>query len=233
MVAAWKLAATAIGKDIILPPPERVLSVFVGLAGSARFLSAFWATALRGLAGFGLSMVLGSAIGFASGSSPRFARFVSPVMTVIKATPVLAVILLALIWFPTGFVPVFSAVVMAMPVVAADVAAGISSTDRRLLEMAAAYGVSPIDRALHVRLPYAVPHFVAGARNALGLSWKVVVAGEVLSQPARALGTGMQTARIMLETAEVFAWAAAGVLLCAVTDALFGLAMRKLSWPTR
>jgi NitT/TauT family transport system permease protein len=73
---------------------------------------------------------------------------------------------------------------------------------------------------------------VAGAKNALGLSWKVVVAGEVLSQPARALGTGMQNARIMLETAEVFAWAAAGVLLCALSDALFDRLARKFSWPT-
>jgi len=55
--------------------------------------------------------------------------------------------------------------------------------------------------------------------STLGLAWKVVVAGEVFSQPIHALGTGMQGARIQLETAEVFAWASAGILLCALTDA--------------
>ena len=60
-----------------------------------------------------------------------------------------------------------------------------------------------------------------------------MVAGEVLSQPAYAVGTGMQNARVMLETAEVFAWAAVGILLCAASDALFDLLSRRLSWATK
>jgi NitT/TauT family transport system permease protein len=71
------------------------------------------------------------------------------------------------------------------------------------------------------------PHLVSASHSALGLCWKVVVAGEVLSQPARALGSGMNRARIELETAEVFAWTFAGILLCAVTDVAFKLLRRR------
>ncbi len=232
IIALWKLGALAVGIDMILPPPERVLAVFAGLIGSPRFLQALGATALRGLAAFGLSLLLGGIVGFFMGSSPRFRLLIAPALTVIRATPVLAIILLALVWFPSGVVPIFSALVMAFPVVAADFAAGVSSTDRRLLEMATLFGLTRRSIALELRIPSALPHLLAGAKNALGLSWKVVVAGEVLSQPARALGTGMQNARIMLETAEVFAWAAAGVMLCALSDALFDRLARKFSWPT-
>ncbi len=232
LIALWKLGALAVGIDMILPPPERVLAVFAGLVASPRFLGALGATALRGLAAFGLSMLLGGVVGYFMGSSPRFKGLIRPAFTIIRATPVLAVILLALVWFPSGFVPIFSALVMAFPVVASDFAAGVSSTDQRLLEMATLFGLSRKAIALELRIPSALPHLVAGAKNALGLSWKVVVAGEVLSQPAQALGTGMQNARIMLETAEVFAWAAAGVILCALSDALFDRLARKFSWPT-
>jgi len=222
-----------IGTEIILPSPERVLSTLVGIASTERFLAALGATAVRGLSAFGLSMVLGVSLGFAAGVSRRFESLLGPGLTVIRATPVLAVILIALIWFPAGVVPVFSAVVMAFPVVAADVAAGVRSADPRLVDMARSFGVSRHDTALSVRLPSAMPHVVSAAKNAVGLSWKVVVAGEVLSQPLNALGTGMQNARVMLETAEVFAWAATGVLLCALSDALFDALAKRLAWPTK
>lgn len=225
--------ALGIGTDIILPPPERVLTTLFDVLASKRFASALGATTLRGLSAFGISMLLGVGAGFAAGISPRFEAFLAPGLTIIRATPVLAVILIALIWFPSGVVPVFSAVIMAFPVVAADVSAGVRSADHRLLEMAEAFGVSRRNTSLYIRLPSAMPHVVSAAKNAVGLSWKVVVAGEVLSQPIHALGTGMQNARIMLETAEVFAWAAVGVLLCTVSDAAFDILAKRLSWPTK
>jgi ABC-type nitrate/sulfonate/bicarbonate transport system permease component len=55
-----------------------------------------------------------------------------------------------------------------------------------------------------------------------------VVAGEVLSQPLRALGSGMQESRVLLETPRVLAWAAASILLCGLTEWAFGLAAKAV-----
>jgi NitT/TauT family transport system permease protein len=79
-------------------------------------------------------------------------------------------------------------------------------------------------------VPAALPHILAAARNSLGLAWKVVVSGEVLSQPAFAIGTGMQAARQNLETVEVFAWVAAVIVLCAISDFIFTMVARILPW---
>lgn len=232
-IGLWKAGALAVGKEIILPAPERVFLVFISLFGKARFLEALLSTALRGLAAFALSMLLGSILGFASGTSRRLDALLSPILVVVKATPVLAIILLALIWFPSGVVPVFSALIMSFPVVMADISEGIKNTDSRLLDMAMLFGLGPARTALQIRLPSALPHFVSAARASLGLSWKVVVAGEVLSQPRNALGTGMQAARVLLETGEVFAWALAAILLCASGDFIFAILSRRLAWSTR
>jgi NitT/TauT family transport system permease protein len=233
MLALWKLVSAGIGAEIILPAPERVVSTLLGILFTPRFALALGATALRGLAAFTVSMVLGIALGMATGASARARTLTAPMLTVVRATPVLAVILLAMIWFPSGVVPVFSAVVMAFPVVAADVAAGVRSADPRLLAMARSFGVSKHDTLMGIRVPSALPHVLSAARNAIGLSWKVIVAGEVLSQPAHAVGTGMQNARIMLETAEVFAWAAVGIALCAISDAVFEAIARRMAWPLK
>jgi NitT/TauT family transport system permease protein len=203
------------------------------LLASPRFIEAIGATALRSLAAFSIAMLAGSIAGFLSGISSRFKAMLSPPLTILRATPVLAIILLAMIWFPTDIVPVFSAFIMSFPVVSEHVATGVRSVDRRLVDMAHSFGASPLDIARSIRIPSAMPQVLSAARSALGLSWKVVIAGEVLSQPARAIGTGMQEARLVLETAEVFAWAVAGIMLCAVGDGLFDLVTKRFLWPTR
>lgn len=227
VVAAWKAAAAAIGRDIILPSPERVLAEAIALFPTPRFLSALLATFLRGLTAFGLSAVLGIAAGLASGAWPLFGAALAPIMTAIRATPVLALVLIALLWFPSGFVPIFSAFLMAFPVMTTSAAEGARAADPRLVEMSTLFRVPRRDVFLRLRLPAAVPHLLSGSKSSLGLTWKVVVAGEILSQPRMALGTGMQESRVLLESAGVFAWAFAAILLCGITEWLLGKATEK------
>jgi NitT/TauT family transport system permease protein len=79
-----------------------------------------------------------------------------------------------------------------------------------------------------------IPYLLAGARSSLSLCWKVIVAAEVIAQPARSLGAGMQAAKAMLETTELFAWTAATVLLAGLTEtALFALRKRGFHGPRR
>ena len=227
LLGLWALAAHAVGSELVLPSPLRVARSVVELFPTPRFLTALQATFLRGIAAFALSMAAGTAVGLACGLSPGLGYALTPALTVIRATPVLAVILLALIWFSPGAVPVFAAVLMAFPVVVADVRQGVRSADPKLLEMARLFRLRRVDRLTSVYAPAVAPHLSSAAHSALGLCWKVVVAGEVLSQPVRALGTGMNRARIELETAEVLAWTLAGILLCALTDLAFKLARRR------
>jgi NitT/TauT family transport system permease protein len=229
LLLAWEVASLAMGKEIILPSPARVLGAAIALYPSQRFLADLGATFLRGLAAFGLSAGLGLAAGLASGQKPIFGAALAPVLTAIRATPVLALVLIALLWFPAGFVPIFTAFLMAFPIMATSAAEGALAADPRLLEMARLFRVPRREVFFKLRLPSAAPHLLAGAKNALGLSWKVVVAGEILSQPAKALGSGMQESRLLLESASVFAWALAAVALCGSTEWALGLAARRAS----
>lgn len=227
VLGTWAAAAHFVDSEIVLPSPLRVARSAAVLFPTAKFLLALQATFLRGLASFGISMAAGIAVGLACGLSSPLAYAMAPALTITRATPVLAVILLALIWFPSGTVPIFAAVLMAFPVVVGDVRQGVRSADPKLLEMARLFQLRRRDRLRSIYAPAMAPHLVSASHGALGLCWKVVVAGEVLSQPARALGTGMNRARIELETAEVFAWTLAGILLCALTDLAFKLIRRR------
>jgi len=217
------------GKELVLPSPESVIAAAAALYPTPRFLEALGATFLRGLAAFGISAALGMAAGLAAGLRPLFGAALAPLLTSIRATPVLALVLIALLWFPSGFVPIFSAFLMAFPIMVTSASEGATAADPRLLEMASLFRVPRATVFLKLRLPAAMPHLIAGAKNALGISWKVVVAGEILSQPERALGSGMQESRLLLETASVFAWAFAAVVLCALTEWAFSFAARRVT----
>jgi NitT/TauT family transport system permease protein len=227
LLLAWKAAAIAVGTELVLPSPERVLAEAVALFPTPRFLSALLATFLRGLAAFGISAVLGAAAGLASAARPLLGAAIAPVLTVIRSTPVLALVLVVWLWFSSDMVPVFTAFLMAFPVMVTSAREGARAADARLLEMSALFRVPRREVFLRLRLPAAAPHLVAGAKNALGLTWKVVVAGEMMSQPRLALGTGMQASKFQLETPSLFAWVIAAILLCGLTEWLLGLAAGK------
>jgi len=222
LLGIWQAGASLVGKDIILPSPYRVFVELIALAPTADFAAAVGGTFARGLEAFAISTLAGSVAGFASGRFDLVRAALAPLLTTIRATPVLALILLALLWFPAGFVPVFAAFLMAFPVMAASATEGAKAAPAELLEMAALFQVPPRRVLFELRIPAAFPFFAAGARASLGLSWKVVVAGEVLSQPRFAIGTGLQSSRLLLETPRVFAWAFAAILLCGLAEWLFG-----------
>jgi ABC-type nitrate/sulfonate/bicarbonate transport system ATPase subunit len=137
----------------------------------------------------------------------------------------MAVILIAFLWFGQERTPVFTAFLIVFPVMAANTSAGVRAVDLKLVELARVYGLSRPQRLGALYLPAIAPFIVGGLRSALSLCWKVVVAAEVLVQPLRALGTGMQRAKAQLETAELFAWTAAAVLAAALAQGLLTLAL--------
>jgi len=229
LLIAWQLLAVIMGSALILPAPFPVLSRLVGLASTPRFLEAALFSFLRVLSALLLALPAASAVGVAAGLDPRARAFLRPLFSVVGATPVLSVILIALLWFGQDRTPIFTAFLMIFPVMAANATEGVLSVDAGLSEMALSYRLSWKTRLWHLYIPTLSPFLFAGARSSLSLAWKVVVAAEVLSQPRFALGSGMQAAKAQLETTDLFAWTAATVLLAGLCEAVLVFLRRRFS----
>ncbi len=231
LLLVWEFVSILVASTLILPGPIAVLQALVKLSRDASFWLSVGGSFLRVLEAFGVSIALGVSTGILSGIFPEIRDVLSPIMTGIRATPVLALILLAMFWFTASQVPVFSAVLMAFPLMHTAAESGVLAVDEKLLQMSHLFSVPWKTILLKLRFPSAMPYILTGAKNALGLSWKVIVAGEVLSQPRFSLGTGMQEARLSLETPSVFAWALTTIVLCGVTEYLFGICINKWVHP--
>jgi NitT/TauT family transport system permease protein len=223
LLICWEAASRISGSELILPGPLPVLNRFIALLKTEKFLRSLLNSFIRVILGIAISAPLGILLGIAAGLNPRVRAFFSPLFSVISATPVMSVILIAFLILGQERTPVFTAFLMVFPVMAANTMAGIGAVDRGLKEVAAIYRLSRWEKLRRLYIPSLTPFLLGGLHSSLSLCWKVVVAAEVLVQPLRALGTGMQTAKAQLETAELFAWTAATVAAAALSEGIFTL----------
>ena len=112
----WYALAFFIDASLILPYPHRVIIRLFELIQTSSFWLALLFTMLRVFAAFIISFILGFFLGLISADCECFKNFMIFPLGLIRATPIIAFILLALFWFQSGTVPIFVAVLMSLPV---------------------------------------------------------------------------------------------------------------------
>lgn len=231
MLALWQAAASWFGSDLIVPQPWDTLLAVGKLIGDVGFMKVVGATVVRGLAGFVISAVLGMLVGVWAGLRPNFNTFISPFVVTIRSVPVISLILLALIWFNPNIVPIFIAMLTMFPFIATNVADGIKSVDPNLIQMAKFYRADKRKILSEVYIPAIMPFIISGASSAMGIGWRAIIIGEVLSQPTYGIGTKMQIAQTYLNVEAVIAWTLIAILISSIFEKTIRLyEKRVLKW---
>ena len=212
----WTLTAAAVGQELLLPSPLQTGRKLLALAGTAEFWLTVGRSVLRVLTGILAAVLLGVLLALLTHRSPLLRALFSPVMTLVKSTPVI----LALVWLGRGAVPIFIAALMVLPVVWANVSAGLAGIDPQLLELAQVFHLPHARVLRRIIGPSVLPHLRAALRSALGLGWKAGIAAEVLTVPPYSIGKRIYEAKLYLETTELFAWTAAVVLVSLLIEGL-------------
>ncbi len=227
LLLVWYVLAAIIHAPLILPFPHRVLIRLFELGRTGFFWKAFAFTFIRVIIAFLISLITGFFLGLFAADSKAFAAFIEFPLSLIRATPVIALILPALFWFTSDLVPVFVAVLMCLPLVTTASQKGFDHTPENLEKLfkANSRGFTGLRAFFYIRLPSAAPAFASGAESAFGLAWKVVAAGEVLSIPRYAAGSLMQQAQVHLETSDVLAV----TLILVIVSFICSFGLKKIS----
>lgn len=215
-LGVWQLAALGAagqGRQLLLPGPLAVLETLLALVGTPLFWRTAAASLIRILAGLLAGIALGAVLAVLTVGLAWADLLLTPAIRVVRATPVASVIILVFLWVKSALVPGLMAALMVLPVVWANVAAGIRETDPQLLELCQAYRFGPLKRLRLLYLPWVMPYFASGCSTALGLAWKAGVAAEVLCLPRTAIGTQVYYSKLYLEIPGLFAWTLVVILL--------------------
>lgn len=227
LVFLWQLAAAWIHLPLILPTPCATFAQIAALMVKAEFWHHLGATLGRGFMGFGLALLAGILLGILAGRYRSFEAFLRPIIITMRSTPVMSLIVLALIWFKGEWVPVFVTILMAFPLIIQNIIEGIHSIDKELLEMVSLYRVRKYRIYTNLYLPSVIPFLAAAISSGLGITWKVLIAAEVLSYPTWGIGAQMDTARVYLQTDKVFAWTVVVVVIGLIFDYLLDFLIKK------
>ncbi|ABI57928.1 nitrate ABC transporter permease [Alkalilimnicola ehrlichii MLHE-1] len=135
----------------------------------------------RVLAGYGLAVLVAIPLGFVVGMSPVMQKALNPYIQVLRPISPLA-------WMPLALYIIQDSVQSAIFVIficsvwpiLVNTAFGVAGVKKDLLNVARTLQLSPVKTAFSVILPAAAPTILTGMRIAIGISWLVIVAAEML-----------------------------------------------------
>lgn len=227
----WQAASMAVHSALLLPSPLDTCYSLLQLVQQASFWRAALYSILRVTGGYLLAVAAGSLLGVLTAGSSTFDFLLRPIRSVMKATPVVSIALLMVLWLPEQMVPVFAAFIMVLPLVWTNVQEGIRATDQNLLEMARLFRFGAWKTLRFIYFPSVLPGLLAACATGLGFAWKAGVAAEVIARTADSIGKYLVESKSYLEIAEMFAWTAVVVALSVLFErlliGLFGRLQRK------
>ena len=232
-LAVWMLISWRAGSELLFPDPIAVLKALFELSLEADFWLTTLFSLLRVIIAILISLILGTLLAVATEKFRVLNYILSPMIGVIKSTPVASFIILALLWISRDTLPVFITALIVVPIVWSNVSEGIRSVDKDLVQVTQVYNFTAKQKILRLYVPSIAPFFMAACKSSLGMAWKAGISAEVLSTPERAIGTELYFSKTYLETPSLFAWTAVIIILSILIEKLFVLGLEKLGMRMR
>ena len=180
-LAAWQAAIMLLRVPAyIVPAPVTIAAAF--LADPRGLLGALLATLSVTAAALVAACLLGVALACAMAASPWARAVIRPWAAILQVTPVVAVAPLIVLWVGNPFAAmVVCATIVAFFPVFSNTAAGLEAPPRDLLDLFRLNGATRLQEVVWLRLPAAVPYFLAGLRISGGLALVGAVVAEFVT----------------------------------------------------
>ncbi|MDD4854464.1 MAG: ABC transporter permease [Sulfuricurvum sp.] len=203
-IALWDVGNQVYG-DLVLPSPLETFKTLGLMLHDENVIKEIHTTLYRASVGFGLSLLIGTALGLLAGFFATASMMSRPIVTILVGMPPIAWIVLAMIWFGMGDETViFTVIVASFPIIFVGALQGTRTLDGELKEMAQSFKFPWHMRFFDVYFPhifsYVFPAWVSG----LGMAWKIVIMAELLAT-SNGIGASLATARSQLDTPSALA----------------------------
>ena len=229
-LAVWQAAAWLTASELLLPGPADALLALGGLAQTGKFYMDIGWTAARCIIAMVLSFAAGIPAAVVSYRSRAARSLLSLPVGFFKAVPVMAIIIYVILLAQSEWVAVIVCFFMCFPIVYTNILEGLDAMPLEYLEVGSVYGLSGLETAKYIYGPGLLPQMKAAVSLTAGLSWKAVVAAEVLSIPKYSLGYEMINAKYYLETDDLFAYIFVIVVLSMAFEKVINIGLRHIEW---
>jgi NitT/TauT family transport system permease protein len=180
-LACWQLAIAA-SHTTTFPSPLAVWRGFEELARRGVLLPYIGDSLLRVGSGFALALAVGVPVGLAMGWYPAAARALDAAVQILRPISPLAWIPVSIVLFGiTNLATIFLIFLASLFPIVVSAMNGVRGVPRMFLQAGRNFGLSPAALFRRVLFPAVLPQVLGGLRVALGISWLVVVAAEMIA----------------------------------------------------
>jgi NitT/TauT family transport system permease protein len=185
-VLFWQLVTLG-NKATDVPPPYLTFRGLAELFRQGILLRNVVASVFRVLWGFSIAAVIGIPVGIALGRSRILNELFNPPVQVLRPISPIAWLPIATLLFGTvrwfdasDLAAIFLIFLSSFFSITTSTAAAVASVEQKYIRSALNLGVKGLALIRRVIFPAALPQILTGLRIALGISWVVVVAAEML-----------------------------------------------------
>jgi NitT/TauT family transport system permease protein len=215
LLVVWQLASGYSRTEFdLLPSPVQVLQrmgdytfgdELEGIPAGFVFIN-FWETFRKTLLGFAGALLVGVPIGILMGRYRYAKNFFFDFVYLAANVPLIVYAILGLLLFGLGDTgPAFVVMLLVLPVISLNVAAGVEGVDRNLLAMSRAYRLPTSSALREIVAPSFAPFLFAATRASFAASWKLAALAETFGGTT---GVGVQIRKAFqgFSVVDMLAW---------------------------
>jgi NitT/TauT family transport system permease protein len=175
------LCLAGIIDKVTMPPPHIILRDFVRMLVAGRYFAEIGKSLANVLVAFILAYVIGVVTGTALHGRKRVREILDPLFVTYYAIPVFALYPLFIVMFGLGDGPqVLIGFLLAVVAVIVTTLNGLDRVPLVLKKVARATGLSALQTARHITLPFCAPYLLTAAKLALAYAFIGVIGSEFI-----------------------------------------------------
>lgn len=230
-IIVWSWIAKIINNTFILPNIIDVSISLKEILTNVIFFKVIGNTLYKLICVIAITLLISSTMGILSFKYPLFKEIIAPYISIIKAIPTVALIIIVLVWFKPCIVPIIVGIMIVFPILYDNILNGIEGIDKSLIKMSSTFNVSSCRKIFEFYIPSVYYYIAGGIHSLIGLAFKVIIAGEIISQENCSIGGEILLNKVYLETSNVFAWVIIVVVLNFLIEKIVVLLNNRLmSW---
>ena len=239
VIVLWQIVYTlgvdvfSIWKAYAMPSPAGVLKSFALLCQNGSLLPAIGFSLLRGLAGYLISVVAGSILGFLMNCFPYLHQNLRPLVLGIQTLPSICWVPFSILWFGLTQQAIIFVVVMGS---AFSIAIASDNAIRNVppIYKKAALTMGATSRQVYreVILPASFPELISGLKQGWSFAWRALMSGEVMTT-CIGLGQTLITGRNLADINQVMLVMIVIILIGIFIDQMFFGRLEKYVYQKR
>lgn len=217
--------------EYVLPSPGQVMDALITLFGTEKFWQALARTASRAIVGFGVALLIGTAIGLLVAKVKTLRMAIGSLITGLQTMPSIAWFPLAILFFGiTEQAILFVIVLGAAPSIANGIISGIDNVPPAFTRLGKILGANSFQLYSLIMIPSALPAYISGLTQGWSFAWRSLMAGELLVIIAESpsLGGQLEFARQFSRAADLLATMIVILMIGMLVDTIFSFASTRI-----